>query len=310
MKRTHLGVSLTCLTMTLGASAFAADLAPAGPSAPGFQPTPGVITMMTLGSGGLLMPLLSDDVFASQQARIGDSRTTDGYAKSLPAGVPQPKYRDLKTTAVGTLGVMKEIPASTGAAFLRLAGSGAWTSGSINTPLDTSVPNDRFIAQAFYAPNPSQMFGVGVVYDHIAAKTKETSDPFGSYLMQVRSSFGYQLFYAQQFSPFWGIAAKSEIWRGSTTVNIHQFIGPGVPLLISQQQGDDRVYGELNLVGTFSKQNAPWMIDGIVAHPSVGATFERSFEQTVRNSMGATVTGNAGPVENYGLIMANLRLER
>ncbi|MFX8339468.1 hypothetical protein ABTL37_20045, partial [Acinetobacter baumannii] len=82
--------------------------------------------------------------------------------------------------------------------------SGAWTSGSINTPLDTSVPNDRFIAQAFYAPNPSQMFGVGVVYDHIAAKTKETSDPFGSYLMQVRSSFGYQLFYAQQFSPFWG----------------------------------------------------------------------------------------------------------
>ena len=306
-KHRHYGCAVA-LVLAMGSAKAAEPSVNLDP--PPLQLTRGALTLINLGLAGLLEPLLSEDVFASQFGRMGDSRVTNGYGAALPAGVPQPHYRDLNLVAAGSVGVIKEIPVSLGSAFLRVTASGGWSFGSDDTPLNSTVRDQRVAGQGFYAPFPDLLLGLGVVYDHLHVRSDTTGDPLGSYSTQVRPALGGQFFYAQKFSQYVGLTFRSELQHGTTTFTNNIFLAPGRAFVFGNTADDNRYYNEANLVGSITRSDMPWMMEGWIAHPMVGITYQHDRVQTVVDTLGRIAPGVAGTTEDYGLLMANIRVEK
>ncbi|WP_137130924.1 autotransporter outer membrane beta-barrel domain-containing protein [Rhizobium sp. FY34] len=306
--------SITCSSLSLLLStavpvfALAADIGAGAP--PRGQPSLGILTSANLSKAGLLEPLFSEELMGSMQARIGGARATDGYATSLPSGVPQPNYRDRELFYIAPVSVMFELPSSEGVNFIRLAAVGTWDDGASDTALSNNGDVRRAAVQFFHATDPSQIFGIGASYERRDIDTDITSDALGSYFNNKWEAWGIQGFYAKDFGNNWGLEAKAEWQSGQHDFQLTQYIAPGRVLPISYSQNDDHLYGEVQFVGTYTKKDANWIPDGLVLHPSVGITFQRNYLEEVRNSMGALVSGAAGRTEDYGLLLATLRLEK
>ena len=306
-------LAMSIATTVLGAmtpaaadeKAMTADGAPAG-----FQPTPGMITMGALGRAGLLEPLFSDELQGLQQARIGASRTNVNYGKNLPAGTAQPAYKDDDIAYIPSVSVMKELPGSGGANFLRFTWSGTWGDGSNRVPLENDGTISRASAFFLHAPDPGTIYGIGLTYENSSIKNIFNADTLGSRGKTTREAWGGQIVYGHDFAGPWAIAAKGEYQKGTTNFYLTQFIAPGVSIPINTlNQGDDRLYLETQLIGTFEDDNA-WVPAGWVVHPVVGATFQRNFIQQVTNTAGAATSGAVGRGESYGLLLAKVGIEK
>ena len=90
----------------------------------GFTPTPGMITMMSLGQSGLLGSMFSNEVYGNTQNKMGQSRATIGYIEDslIRQGVPEamwPAFKDRGTTFVMPMALIKELPSASGASCRR-----------------------------------------------------------------------------------------------------------------------------------------------------------------------------------------------
>jgi len=307
-----MGATALSVVLCLVEAAAAADM-PAGDGASpgGFQPTPGMITLGTLDHYGLLAPLFSDDLEGLQSARIGASRTNVNFAKSLPAGVAQPRYRDRDWAIIAPVSITKELPSwDSGANFLRFSYTGTFGDGSHAEPLE----NDGYISAAsgmfLHAPNPKTIYGLGITYENSNVDNYMNADPLGSKGKNKREAWGVKALYGQEFDDHWGIASKAEYQWGTKNFYLTQFISPGVSIPINiLNQSDDRLYLETQLIGTFEDNNS-WVPKGWVVHPVIGATFQRNFIGEVNNSLGSPVSGALGKTEDYGMVLAKLGIEK
>jgi hypothetical protein len=277
----------------------------------GIQPTPGMITVGTLGRYGLMAPLFSDDLEGLQSARIGASRTNVNFGKSLPSGTPQPRYRDMDWAFIAPVALMKELPSwGGGANFLRFSYSGTIGDGSHREALENDGRISSAKAMFLHAPDPKTIYGIGVTYEDSNIDIHLNADTLGSQAKSKRKAWGATALYGNEFSYHWGVVAKGEYQWGTTNLYLNQFTSPGVSIPINNlDQGDDRLYFETQLVGTYEDDN-PWIPKGWVAHPVVGATFQRNFIKEVTNSLGTRVSGAVGKAENYGMFLAKLDIEK
>ncbi|RYH02647.1 hypothetical protein EU805_08465 [Salipiger sp. IMCC34102] len=258
--------------------------------------SPGLLTLGNLNTAGLLYPAFSNDIYATIQTRIGESRSA--LSASLAPGGPQEGFRDGSLTYVLPVSVLKELPAATGASFLRF--SGAYANVDPDDNLQT-VPGDALRAdvQYFRAPSPDLMYGIGVFYNDA-----DFSETLGRSVVN-REAFGVRGDVMAKISDRLGFVGRLEYSLGDQSLSVP--LAPGVTL--EQEQDDDRLYVQAELVGTYGPEDVPSLPATWVLHPTVGLAYQRNFIEEVQNSLGATVSGILGDEEDYGLAYARLRME-
>lgn len=258
--------------------------------------SPGMLTLGNLNNAGLLYPAFSNDIYGTIQTRFGESRSA--LAAAAAPGGPQTGFTDGSLTYALPFLVLKELPSASGAAFLRFSGSFAHVDPDDNLQ---NVPGDsrRSDIQYLRAPNPDLMYGFGVFYEE-----SDFSETLGNSSAK-RHGAGIRGDLMAKLSDRWGFVGRMEYSWGDLSLDVP--IAPGV--LLEQDQGDDRFYAQGELVGTYGKADFPSLPDNWLLHPTVGFAYQRNSIETVRNSLGATVSGIAGDSEEYGLVWARLRLE-
>lgn len=275
-----------------------------------FTPSPGVVALASLANAGILVPLVTEQYQGLQQTRIGPSRNTINYTKSLPAGTPRANYKDNDTLYLVPLALTVELPQLQGSNFLRLSFARAKADGDDKVPLENDGFISRASVQVLHVPDANNIYSLAMTYENSRIKNNYHPDGLGSYGITKREALGLQLGYAHDFAGPWAVMGKGEYQKGQTDFLLTQYIAPGVHIPINlRNQGDDRLYLESQLVGTFG-DTVPGVPAGWVLHPGVGATFQRDFIATQQDSTGHDISGAVGSTENYGLLFAKLTLEK
>lgn len=276
----------------------------------GFQPSPGLLTVMNLGSAGVLGPLFSDEMQGIHQVRLGYLRTLTGYTNSLPEAAPVPKYYENSKAFSAPLVFTKELSSAQGASWLRF--TYALTRGyqSPRQPVEDDADITRATLQYLHAPNPASIWGVGLTYEKSEIDDYYHADPNGSFSVTSREAWGVQFLYGLDFKGPWAMTAKAEWQEGKTKFNLEQFVAPGISFPYHYSGlSDDRLYLEAQLIGTYTAESglAP---EGWVFRPTAGITFQRNYIDSAIDNFGGRVSGVNGPRENYGLIFGSVGLEK
>ncbi len=307
-------ISASALTVTLALAAAGtawADEAKHG-AAPGqgFRPSPGMMTMATLGKAGLIEALFSESTFGLQQARRGSARATVGNGNAL-GGAPVPDYEDADLAYVLPISLVAELPSWKGANFVRLGGALTAGDGIGANALDNEARVGRVMLQFLHAPRPDLLFGVGVVYDNSRIETIDNAAAFRGKVVTAREGFGFQALYAQDFAGPWAAMAKAEWQTGTQNLDYELGVAPGVQLEFEQNdQGDDQFYFEGQLVGSYTHDDISLVPQGWIGRPVLGVTYQHNSIEEVVNTLGATVSGPNGDAEDYGMVFARIGVER
>ena len=299
----------TTMMRTWCALAFAGLLAgavPAGAEQPagGFRPTPGMISMMTLGQAGLTNSLFSNEIYGNTQTKIGASRATAGYVNDalIGQGVPPsawPTFRDRARVFVLPVSMMKELPSASGASFLRVNVEPTRLTGSSDLPVEPVGNSPKVELQYLHAPIPSRLFGIGLSFEHDSYDLRYNQDPVNTLGRSRRNAWGLQLRYAEVYTPHWGLAARLDYQRGKANYTVSN-------LFMRQRQDYDenRLYTQAELIGTFSAQDLGLLPQGWLLRPIVGANYQRSFFNT------ASASVLHSKHEDYGAAWVRARLEK
>lgn len=284
----------------LAGAAAAGTEQPAG----GFSPTPGMVSMMTLGQAGLMNSLFSNEIYGNTQTKIGASRATAGYVNDalIGQGVPPPAwpaFRDRARVFVLPISMMKELPAATGAHFLRINVEPTRVVGSNNLPVEPVGNSPKVELQYFHAPIPSRLLGIGLSFEHDGYDLRYPQDPVNTLGRSRRNAWGLQLRYAEVYTPHWGLAARLDYQRGKASYTVSN-------LFMRQRQDYDenRFYAQVEWIGTFSVQDIGLLPPGWLLRPVVGANYQRSFFNT------ASASVLHGKHEDYGAAWVRARVEK
>ncbi|QDD90215.1 hypothetical protein [Pseudomonas oryzihabitans] len=290
--------------------AVAADATNTPPTG-GFVPTPGMITMKTLIDAGVLVPMLSDEYFGLHQARIGESRNNTQYGDNQSPGKPLPRFRDDDQLYIAPLTLTHELPASSGANFVRVAITGTKAYADHSAALENDGTIKRAALQFLHAPTPDRIYGVGLTYTTYDFDNLFNRDPLGSHASTGYRGWGLQAMVAQDFAGPLAAFARAEYTKGESKFSLTQNIAPGVSIPVHYSgQSDDHLYLESQLVGTWDSRNASWMPANWVLHPVLGATFQRDFIAEATTNQGTRIGGAVGSTEDYGLVFSKVVLEK
>ena len=98
-----------------------------------------------------------------------------------------------------------------------------------------------------------------------------------------------------RLSDTWGVAARAEYGWGTSEFSVP--IAPGLKL--RHDQGDDRAYAQVDLVGAYTSRHWDAIPERWALHPNIGAQFQRSFIEATADSFGAVSSGVLGDTEDY-----------
>lgn len=275
------------ISIALAASARADDGAQTGHPLP-----PGVAAQINLGKAGLLEMYGSSEMFGLSEQRLGDGRETIGQAQAtgVTAG-----YTDKTTGYTIPLSLVR--PLSDGRSYLRFG-----LTGTYGTTRPGLIANTASIysldIQYMTFPNPDTMLAFGL--------TGESPDVQYASTTIGRSAYGPRLDVIRKLNEHWGIYGRIQYMAGTTKTTVN--IAPGLQNIL--KQGDNRIYGQVNLVGQFRNGDMGFIPQGWVLHPMIGALYLHAHLQTVADNFGNVRSGVTGPEENYGLLYGQLELAR
>jgi len=270
-----------------------------------------MLTLQHLAAAGVLVPMLSDEYFGLHQARIGESRNNTQYGDAQPPGSPLPRFRDNDQLYIAPLSLTHELPAGSGANFVRLAVAGTKAYGDPASALENDGTTQRAALQFLHAPTPDRIYGVGLTYLKYDFDNLFNRDPLGSHARVDYRAWGLQLLFAQDFAGPLAAFARAEYLKGESQFSLTQNIAPGVTIPIHYSgQNDDRLYLESQLVGTWDSRNTSWIPATWVLHPVLGATFQRDFVATATTNVGSRIGGAVGSTEDYGLVFGKVVFEK
>ena len=291
MKSTLWGAALAVAQVSC---AVAQDGPPPGAMPPGGMPPPGAMAQINLGNAGLMASYYNADYFGTVQFRSGNGRAAIGAADE--PGAPQSGYKDKATSLVVPLNLMHALP--DGQSYLRFNLTGTLANGA-DELVEMDGPITRLEAQYLTFPDPNTMYAAGIFVE------KTDLEIIGAGTL-VREGIGLRFDMLKKFNDHWGMSARAEYSWGETDLSLD--IGPG--MVLQHVQGDDRLYLQTELVGTFTAEDSGMVPQGWVMHPAFGALFQRSYLETTANSFGAPSSGVVGDTEDYGLIWGHLRYEK
>ena len=284
-KMKYMGALACCLSTGV---AMAEDGPPTGmPQLP-----PGVLAQINLGQAGLLGSFYSNEQWGTTQGRIGQSRFTVGAA-TAPGGATT-GYKDGSTDIVLPFSALMALP--DGKSYLRFGATFARPDGAANqVEVDSTNPSGSL--QYITFPNPVTMLGFGI----FAERTDANDVTSGS--TALREGFGARADVLRKFSNNWGIAARAEYSWGETDLQI-----PAIGY--RHVQGDNRFYTQAELIGTYDNSDFSAVPQGLILQPTLGANFQRNFIEATADSFGAVSSGVVGPMEDYGMVWANLGFQQ
>ncbi len=270
----------------------------------GFTPTSGMITMMSLGQAGLLGSMFANEIYGNTQAKTGASRATIGYIEDslVDQGVPEaywPTFKDRGTTVVVPMALIKELPSSSGANFLRVKFEPNWARGRDSLPVQSKGGARRVELQFLHAPIPTQIFGVGLVYEKSGYDIYFNEDPVGTTGRSDREAWGLQMHYAQAYSPAWALASRLEYQQGKSDYTVSNNF-----FRRHDRFDEDRLYMQAELIGTFTSDRIAALPDTWLFRPILGANYQKS----ILGDASVSVVGKKH--ENYGAVWARAQFEK
>ena len=270
----------------------------------GFAPTPGMITMMSLGQAGLLGSMFSNEIYGNTQAKTGASRATIGYIEDslVGQGVPEafwPDFKDRGTTVVVPMALVKELPSSSGASFIRVKFEPNWARGKSGLPVQSKGGARRAELQFLHAPIPTRIFGVGLIYEKSGYDIYFNEDPVGTAARSDRKAWGLQLHYAEAYSQNWALASRAEYQKGKSDYSVSNSF-----FRQHNHFDEDRLYMQAELIGSYTKQQIGFLPETWLFRPIIGANYQKS-------RLGdASVSVVGKKHENYGAVWARARFEK
>ena len=270
----------------------------------GFTPTPGMITMMSLGQSGLLGSMFSNEVYGNTQNKMGQSRATIGYIEDslIRQGVPEamwPAFKDRGTTFVMPMALIKELPSASGASFIRLNVEPNWARARSHLPVRTTGGARRVDLQFLHAPVPTRIFGVGLMYERSEHDIDYTEDPANATGHSKRDAWGLRVDYAEAYTRQWGVTARAEYQKGKA-----DWIASNDFFRQHDRYDENRLYAQVELIGTFTSREIGVLPESWLFRPILGGNYQRSI-------MGAASDSVVNKkYENYGAVWARARFEK
>ncbi|WP_157958987.1 hypothetical protein [Salinicola endophyticus] len=264
----------------------------------------GARSLINLGDAGLLHPFFSNEKFGQAQSRMGAARFAYGAKDGNPT---LDDFREDHDVLITPLNVMIELPASSGASFLRI--NGEYTYGS-SEPHALDLEDELYhgTIEFLHLPNENIMWGVGLITNNF-----ESEDQLSGTKV-IRDSRGLRLDYLQKFNDHWGIATRGLYLWGETENRVYDVPTPYGAANLRQKQDDDRYYLQADLVGSWLGDETSWLPDGTLAHPRFGVLYHHSDLGRTTPRLGdidlPEVTGVNGANEDFGLAWAHFTLQR
>ena len=263
------------------------DGPPPGAGHHGGPPPLGVMAQINLGGAGLLESYYSNDWYGTMQGRMGRGRAAYGAADSPYA--PQDGYEDSSFEPIINLTFQKGLSENS---YLVMRPEVVLSYGS-GTHLEVDTTPLRFDMQYMKFPAPDMMFAIGAFYENTAIDIKDsgTVDATG---------FGVRGDVIKQFNEHWGAVLRAEYTFGNSDLEVDA--GPAGTL--AHEQGDDRLYTQLELIGQY-KQGRSWYLA-----PMAGVCYQNNSLEETADSFGEVSSGVVGDTETYGSVWGKLRAAR
>ncbi|WP_316858957.1 hypothetical protein [uncultured Cohaesibacter sp.] len=273
---------------SMASSALAADMGSNG----GHALPLGVAAQANLGSAGLLTPYNSDEEMGNVQSRMGLSRDRIGAATG---GGPTSGYKDSTFAVIIPLGAKVALSENS---YLNFSASGTYTDGQPN-----HVVEDGFISKAeveyMFFPNPDTLLSASLFVEKTALDLNDDE------AVIQRDGIGGRVDVVHKFSDHWGIAARMQYSFGESTF---KHVLPFAT--VNHEQGDDRFYTQVDLVGQYRSKDLGIVPEGWVLHPDVGGLFQRNTLEATADSLGVVSSGVKGDTEDYSEVWAKLTLAK
>lgn len=255
----------------------------------------GEAIIYNLAQAGLMYEFNSYEDYGTVQARIGQARAEieDSRATGRTSG-----YKDSANVGVLPVDLFYSLPGDSSHGFLKLGG---FANVNYRDKNQTQVYSraGRIELEYLNAPSQDTLLGIGVF-------TEKQIINFIHNDGQTRDlGYGVRGDIVQKFNAWWGLAARAEyFWADGET---HIPLGGGMKY--GYDQDWNRVYAQLSLVGTFTRQSLGFLPQGWAFHPTLKVAYQDNHYNDVEDTFGNTVNGTEGPNDAYAMITANARFE-
>lgn len=284
------------LSGCVGIALFAAAGASAQEGVGRPQITPLQERCISLGSAGLLAEFSSYGTYGAVQNRQGQSRAA--IEASHRPGMPATGYSDNSSQLIVPVDLLAPLGASS-RAFVKVGASANLNRGQRRiTDVDTST--FRTEAEFLWSPTPAGLVGVGAFVEDISVDMRHNGSQLDDRGHGLRADF------LRRLDRHWGVAARAEYtW---TDRKLRSPLPGGRVFACDQEVG--RFYSQVDLVGTYTKEDWGWVPSGWLVRPSLGAAYQRNRFETAISNLGSLVTGTVGPHDSYLSASGAVRLER
>ncbi|PJE26381.1 hypothetical protein CVM39_17685 [Pseudooceanicola antarcticus] len=269
----------------------------------GGPPPLSIQVLANMGKSGLMGTMASNDRFGTVQSRVGNGRSMAALA-GIP-GNPADGYSDDVSDLITPLGAMLRLqkgPSET-ASYLRFTSDNRWTDSTPTqngaTELESDSEAHGLGVQYLYAPNKDLLMGVGISVDRNAIDMRHNGGTIDSEAWALRADA------LKVLNDHWGLAMRASWSQITSDTSIPL---PGVTM--TSEQDSQRLYMQLDAVGSFSKADIAALPAGWILRPNVGAAWQKTWFEQTTNSLGGTVIGPGGnATETYGSVYAKASLQ-
>ncbi|SMX29896.1 hypothetical protein TRP8649_04036 [Pelagimonas phthalicica] len=241
---------------TFFAAALAVSFAmPATVMAQGGPPQ-AVKTQQNLGAAGLLGSFFSGAQFGTTRARSGENAARRGAAGA--PGAAQSGYKHETVTALGLISGRKLL--NDGASYLTFGASFNNKEERPNlTDIDTQIPSIGIGYQNFSNQNTA----------YAAYLTFSSRDSRGETVHSRRKYYELRFDVAHKFSDHWGVTGRLVHTRGDLKVDVTTPFG-----VVATVEPQTVWYGQAELVGNFTSDDAGFVPKGWVLNPILGISHD------------------------------------
>lgn len=245
----------------------------------------------TFGPTGLWSEFLQDESYGAVLTRLAQSRAQINAARADEDAFG---YTDAATKLNVPVTMMFSLPGGT--TGLRLKGTYTRVEAE-RAKVYADSNGAAGLAQFLVMPGESTLLGIGPVVSQVDAELRHNDGSLDNDMVGMRFDW------LQNFSDRWGLASRMIYhWNDTRTL---------IPLGFTDLetvQGNEQLYVEATLVGSYERGNVSWLPEGWVLRPKLRAVYARTAFDTVINSLGGVNEGTVGRDDSYATVSARLRL--